>query len=52
MMHAGDIAEMQAFITEYFGPYPLFVAVRFGDWADGACNRRSPTRACRFRTRL
>ena len=32
MVHAGDIAEMQAFITEYFGPYPLFIAVRFNDW--------------------
>ena len=31
-MHAGDIAEMRAFITEYFGPYPMFVALRFADW--------------------
>jgi tetratricopeptide (TPR) repeat protein len=23
---------MQGFVLEYFGPYPLFVAVRFGDW--------------------
>ncbi len=30
--HATDIPEMQTFITEYFGPYPLFVALRFGDW--------------------
>jgi tetratricopeptide (TPR) repeat protein len=29
---AGDIAEMRVFITEYFGPYPLFVALRFEDW--------------------
>ena len=32
MVHAGDIAEMQGFVTEYFGPYPLFIAVRFNDW--------------------
>jgi tetratricopeptide (TPR) repeat protein len=31
-MHAADIPDMQTFITEYFGPYPLFVALRFGDW--------------------
>ena len=31
-VHAGDISEMQAFITEYFGPYPMFVALRFADW--------------------
>ena len=31
-VHASDIPEMQSFITEYFGPYPLFMAVRFGDW--------------------
>jgi tetratricopeptide (TPR) repeat protein len=31
-VHASDIPEMQGFITEYFGPYPLFMAVRFGDW--------------------
>jgi tetratricopeptide (TPR) repeat protein len=30
--HAGDIPEMKVFITEYFGPYPLFVALRFQDW--------------------
>jgi tetratricopeptide (TPR) repeat protein len=30
--HASDIPEMQTFITEYFGPYPLFMAARFGDW--------------------
>jgi tetratricopeptide (TPR) repeat protein len=30
--HAGDIPEMGVFITEYFGPYPMFVALRFGDW--------------------
>lgn len=30
--HAGDVPDMQNFITEYFGPYPLFVAVRFNDW--------------------
>jgi tetratricopeptide (TPR) repeat protein len=30
--HASDIPEMQTFVTEYFGPYPLFVAARFGDW--------------------
>jgi tetratricopeptide (TPR) repeat protein len=32
MVHAGDIAEMQGFVTEYFGPYPLLTAVRFNDW--------------------
>ena len=31
-VHASDIPEMQGFISEYFGPYPLFVATRFGDW--------------------
>jgi tetratricopeptide (TPR) repeat protein len=31
-MHAADIPDMQTFITEYFGPYPLFVALRFADW--------------------
>jgi tetratricopeptide (TPR) repeat protein len=30
--HAADIPEMQTFITEYFGPYPMFVALRFNDW--------------------
>ena len=30
--HATDLPEMQTFITEYFGPYPLFVALRFADW--------------------
>jgi tetratricopeptide (TPR) repeat protein len=30
--HAGDIPEMGVFITEYFGPYPMFVALRFSDW--------------------
>jgi tetratricopeptide (TPR) repeat protein len=30
--HATDIPEMQTFITEYFGPYPVFVALRFNDW--------------------
>ncbi len=30
--HAGDIPEMKLFITEYFSPYPLFVALRFADW--------------------
>jgi tetratricopeptide (TPR) repeat protein len=30
--HAADVPEMQAFITEYFGPYPLFVSLRFNDW--------------------
>jgi tetratricopeptide (TPR) repeat protein len=30
--HAGDIAELEGFITEYFGPYPLLIAVRFADW--------------------
>jgi tetratricopeptide (TPR) repeat protein len=30
--HAADVPEMQTFITEYFGPYRLFVALRFGDW--------------------
>jgi tetratricopeptide (TPR) repeat protein len=32
--HASDIPEMQTFVTEYFGPYPLFVALRFGDWQE------------------
>ena len=32
MTHAGDIAEMQGFVTEYFGPYPLLTAVRLNDW--------------------
>jgi tetratricopeptide (TPR) repeat protein len=32
MTHAGDIAEMQGFVLEYFGPYPLLTAVRFNDW--------------------
>jgi tetratricopeptide (TPR) repeat protein len=31
--HASDIPEMQTYITEYFGPYPLFVALRFHDWS-------------------
>ena len=48
MVHAGDIAEMQGFITEYFGPYPLFIAVRFNDW-ERCLLRRSRTQACRFR---
>jgi tetratricopeptide (TPR) repeat protein len=30
--HAADVPELQSFITEYFGPYSLFVALRFGDW--------------------
>jgi tetratricopeptide (TPR) repeat protein len=30
--HAGDIPEMKMFITEYFSPYPMFVALRFADW--------------------
>jgi tetratricopeptide (TPR) repeat protein len=30
--HAGDIPEMSVFITEYFSPYPTFVALRFADW--------------------
>ncbi len=31
-VHAADVPEMQNYVTEYFGPYPLFVATRFGDW--------------------
>jgi tetratricopeptide (TPR) repeat protein len=31
--HAGDIPEMGLFITEYFSPYPMFVALRFADWS-------------------
>jgi tetratricopeptide (TPR) repeat protein len=27
--HAADVPDMQIYITEYFGPYPLFVALRF-----------------------
>ncbi|HEY7748734.1 MAG TPA: hypothetical protein VH933_08655 [Aestuariivirgaceae bacterium] len=30
--HAADVPDMQIYITEYFGPYPLFVALRFEDW--------------------
>jgi tetratricopeptide (TPR) repeat protein len=30
--HASDIPDMQTYITEYFGPYTLFVALRFHDW--------------------
>jgi tetratricopeptide (TPR) repeat protein len=32
-VHAADIAGMQIFIKEYFGPYPTFVALRFNDWS-------------------
>ena len=31
-VHASDIPEMGGYINEYFGPYPLFIAVRFSDW--------------------
>jgi tetratricopeptide (TPR) repeat protein len=31
-VHAADITDMQTYITEYFGPYPTFVALRFNDW--------------------
>jgi tetratricopeptide (TPR) repeat protein len=31
-VHGGDVPEMRTFITEYFAPYPLFVAARFADW--------------------
>jgi hypothetical protein len=31
-LHAADITAMQLYITEYFGPYPTFVALRFNDW--------------------
>jgi tetratricopeptide (TPR) repeat protein len=30
--HAGDIPDLQNFVTEYFGMYPLLTAVRFHDW--------------------
>jgi tetratricopeptide (TPR) repeat protein len=32
-MHAADITDMQTYITEYFGSYPTFVALRFNDWS-------------------
>jgi hypothetical protein len=32
-MHAADITDMQTYITEYFGPYPTFVSLRFNDWS-------------------